>query len=68
MRVPIIAGNWKMNKTPSEARDLALALKDRLLAIMESDRVLCPPFIDLATVHDVVGRHRDRPRGAEPLP
>ena len=26
MRKPIIAGNWKMNKTPSEARELVSAL------------------------------------------
>ncbi|HAR46878.1 MAG TPA: triose-phosphate isomerase, partial [Nitrospiraceae bacterium] len=25
-RTPIIAGNWKMNKTPKEARELAQAL------------------------------------------
>ena len=26
MRKPIIAGNWKMNKTPEEARELVAAL------------------------------------------
>ncbi|MHB0875678.1 MAG: triose-phosphate isomerase [Anaerolineae bacterium] len=54
MRVPIIAGNWKMNKTPKEARELAAAMKDRLLAITAAERVLCPPFIDLSAVYDVV--------------
>ena len=54
MRVPIIAGNWKMNKTPREARELAATMKDRLLAIRGAERVLCPPFIDLAAVHDVI--------------
>ena len=28
MRKPIIAGNWKMNKTPDEAAALVEALKD----------------------------------------
>ena len=27
MRKPIIAGNWKMNKTPNEAKELIEALK-----------------------------------------
>lgn len=54
MRVPIIAGNWKMNKGPREARELAAAMKDRLLAIGGVERVLCPPFVDLAAVHEVI--------------
>ena len=54
MRVPIIAGNWKMNKTPSEARTLAMAMKDRLQAITGVERVLCPPFIDIPTVAEVI--------------
>lgn len=54
MRVPIIAGNWKMNKTPKEAGELAAAMKDRLQAIGNVERVLCPPFIDLAAVYNVV--------------
>ncbi len=55
MRVPIIAGNWKMNKTPSEARELAASMKDRLLEISSVERVLCPPFIDIPAVAAVVG-------------
>ncbi|MGQ9553607.1 MAG: triose-phosphate isomerase [Anaerolineae bacterium] len=54
MRVPIIAGNWKMNKTPSEARALAEAMKERLQAISGVERVLCPPFIDIPAVAEVI--------------
>lgn len=54
MRVPIIAGNWKMNKTPSEARELVQAMKDRLAAIRGVEKVLCPPFVDLVVVSALV--------------
>jgi len=54
MRVPIIAGNWKMNKTPSEAAQLVQAMLDRLAAIRGVDKVICPPFVDLSTVASLV--------------
>jgi len=54
MRIPIIAGNWKMNKTPSEAKLLAEAMKERLQAITGVDRVLCPPFVDIPVVASVI--------------
>ena len=47
MRRPIIAGNWKMNKTPAEAKELIEALKP-LVADAEAEVVVCPPFVDLA--------------------
>ncbi|NLJ41442.1 MAG: triose-phosphate isomerase [Clostridiales bacterium] len=47
MRKPIIAGNWKMNKTPSEAVELIDKLKP-LVANSETEIVVCPPFISLA--------------------
>lgn len=43
----LIAGNWKMNKTPSEAAELIDALKP-LLSQSDADVVVCPPFVDLA--------------------
>lgn len=54
MRTPIIAGNWKMNKTVAEARELALAMRDDLDRIRDVDKVLCPPFVSLTTVAEVV--------------
>lgn len=47
MRKPIIAGNWKMNLTPSEGVDLINALKP-LVKDVKCDVVVCPPFVDLA--------------------
>jgi len=54
MRTPIVAGNWKMNKTPAEAADLARALLADLAGVGGVDRVLCPPFVALPAVAEVV--------------
>jgi len=54
-RTPVIAANWKMNKTIAEAREFCEAL---LPAIRESDAevVVCPPFLSLpATVEALAG-------------
>ncbi|MEG1547357.1 MAG: triose-phosphate isomerase [Clostridia bacterium] len=49
MRRPIIAGNWKMNMTPDEAKKLMDELIP-LLAGAKCDVVVCPPFVDLDIV------------------
>ncbi len=46
MRKTIVAGNWKMNKTPSEAKVLIEELKP-LVASETSDVVFCVPAIDI---------------------
>ena len=46
----IVAGNWKMNKTVTEATDLAAALDRDLGAQTEVDVVVCPPFTALDAV------------------
>ena len=51
MRKPIIAGNWKMNKTPSEAKALVEALKP-LVADAKCDVVVCVPALDFAAVKE----------------
>ncbi|MDO4547813.1 MAG: triose-phosphate isomerase [Clostridia bacterium] len=53
MRKPIIAGNWKMNKTPEEA---AVLVKDLipLVADAKCDVVVCPPAVCLSAVKSVV--------------
>ncbi len=54
MRRPIIAGNWKMNKTVAEAVDLVRAIRRGLNEVEGVDRVLCPPFTALATVKELL--------------
>jgi triosephosphate isomerase len=46
----IIAGNWKMNKTVTEALALVDDLKNGLANIKEVDIVVCPPFTALCEV------------------
>ena len=46
MRKKIIAGNWKMNKTPKEAAELIETLKGGINTNMV-DVVLCVPYIDI---------------------
>src|SRR5712691_6806675 len=47
MRIPFVAGNWKMNKTVAEARDLVFAMSAPLREIPNVEKVLCPSFISL---------------------
>ncbi len=54
MRKPIIAGNWKLNKTPHEAIVLANDLKREIVDVAGVDIVLCPPFTALADVADTL--------------
>ncbi|MGE5174533.1 MAG: triose-phosphate isomerase [Betaproteobacteria bacterium] len=49
-RRPIIAGNWKMNKTMVEARDLATKLAPLVSRVKDRDIVLAPPFTALSAV------------------
>ena len=54
MRVPMIAGNWKMNTTVSEAIELVNEMRQGLDQIDNVDKVICPPFISLATVRELI--------------
>ena len=51
-RIPIVAGNWKMNTNPAEG----LALVDELLPLIQPnqsvERVLCPPFVSLTPLRE----------------
>ncbi|MGI6664984.1 MAG: triose-phosphate isomerase [Christensenellaceae bacterium] len=53
MRKPIIAGNWKMNKTPAEATALVEALKP-LVKEAAAEVVVCPPYVCLNAVKDAI--------------
>jgi len=50
MRTPIVAGNWKMNKTVEEARSLVFSMSLKLREIEGVDKVLCPPFPALLAI------------------
>lgn len=46
-RMPLVAGNWKMNKTVAEACDLVSKMSAQLDKIPNVEKVLCPPFTSL---------------------
>ena len=49
-RLPLIAGNWKMNKTVEEALDLVRILKASLSGMKGVEIVVAPPFTALHAV------------------
>jgi triosephosphate isomerase len=54
MRRPIIAGNWKMNKTIGQSLDLVTKLKSEVAKINDLDIVVCPPFTSLFAVSKAI--------------
>ena len=55
MRRPVVAGNWKLHCGPTEAQRLARDIRNALLGSRHPvDVLLCPPFVSLAAVRDVV--------------
>lgn len=51
-RVPLIAGNWKMNKTVAEAEEFIAALLPRVSGVQGVDVAVCPPFTALQAMVD----------------
>jgi len=54
MRKSIVAGNWKMNKTVAEARELASALSSKLEKISGVEKVFCPPYTSLPALSEML--------------
>ncbi|MCG3176397.1 MAG: Bifunctional PGK/TIM [Candidatus Omnitrophica bacterium] len=54
MRRPIIAGNWKLNKSIREAIDTVTLLKRQLADVQAVDIVVCPVYTAIADVAEVL--------------
>ncbi|BCY16286.1 triosephosphate isomerase [Leptolinea sp. HRD-7] len=54
MRTPMVAGNWKMNKTAEQAKALVTELLPGLKAAVKVERVLCPTFTCLSSVYELI--------------
>ncbi|MBU0468822.1 MAG: triose-phosphate isomerase [Candidatus Omnitrophica bacterium] len=54
MRKPIIAGNWKLNKTIDASIELVTLLKRELSDVDEVDIVVCPVFTALSAINDII--------------
>ena len=51
-RTPIIAGNWKMHKTVTEAEAFIQGLLPRIYAADGVEVVICPPFTAIEAMVD----------------
>ena len=47
---PIVAGNWKMNKTPSEGKIFSEKMVEKLGSKSSVDVIVCPPFTGLSSL------------------
>ena len=54
MRKPLIAGNWKMNTTLEEAKNLVKAILNEIDGTDGVETVLCPPFVSLAAIKELL--------------
>ena len=54
MRPRLVAGNWKMNGTRAEILPLVQALKDGLGTALRAEVAVCPPFIYLPLVGELL--------------
>src|SRR5215212_7196771 len=54
MRTPLVAGNWKMNKTVAEARELVSMIKPKLQEIANVEKVICPPYLAIPALSEML--------------
>jgi triosephosphate isomerase len=54
LRMPLIAGNWKMNTTIEEAINLIKTMQPELNKIHGVEKVLCPPFVSLMAARAII--------------
>jgi triosephosphate isomerase len=54
MRTPLVAGNWKMNKTAAEAHGLVSTMSPKLGGIPNVEKVLCPPFLAIPALAELL--------------
>ena len=54
MRTPVMAGNWKMNTTSTEAVRLVAEMRQDLDLVQGVEKIVCPPFISLESVAQVI--------------
>jgi len=54
MRIPLVAGNWKMNKGVAEAVALAKELLPAIDPIKSVEKVVCPPFTSLVRIQSIL--------------
>ncbi|HWQ45944.1 MAG TPA: triose-phosphate isomerase [Longilinea sp.] len=53
-RIPMVAGNWKMNKTAAQARALIEELLPGLQSVPQVERVVCPVYLSIPVVSELL--------------
>jgi triosephosphate isomerase len=53
-RRPLMAGNWKMYKTPAQTKDFFTAFRPLVAGVDDRDVLICPPTVDLDTARGCV--------------
>ena len=53
MRKIFVAGNWKMNKTIAEAKELVKALLPEIEKYENADAAVCPPYLAVPAVAEL---------------
>src|SRR5690606_26366627 len=54
MRRPMMAGNWKMNKTIEEGAALAVEIANQVEEYTQVDRVICPPYVSIPIIAEAL--------------
>jgi triosephosphate isomerase len=52
---PFVCGNWKMNKTPTEAQALAAGVAEAVRGLTQVDVAVAPPYVALDRVAQTLG-------------
>lgn len=66
MRVPLVAGNWKLNNTVGDSRQLLADMLPGLVGISGVEKLVCPPFTALSTVAEIL-KGKDVSLGAQDM-
>jgi triosephosphate isomerase len=53
-RMPLVAGNWKMNTTVKDAVNLIKKMQSPLNKIQDVEKVICPPFVSLIPAYNIL--------------
>ncbi|GAB4489872.1 MAG: triose-phosphate isomerase [Anaerolineales bacterium] len=54
-RIKVVAGNWKMNKTVAETRELMAVMGRELKTVAGVEKVIFPPFVSLLAAANLLG-------------
>jgi len=58
MRTPLMAGNWKMFKTPAETKEFFVKFLPLVEKSNHADIAICPPFVNIAAAVDAAAGSR----------